>query len=419
MRFAALKALLKNRNYVIYSAGNAVSLTGTWIHGIAFAWLVWQMTHSPFWLGAVATAGLAPTLFAGLIGGVMADRMDRLRLTILTQIISFVLTMGLFILYSLDAINIWLLILFKILLSTAVAISQPARMALIPTLVGPSQVGPAVSFGSLVFNVARFIGPAIAGLIIATAGIGAAFLINSLTFIAMTAAILSLRLPEGFARKPESTKPKESMLAQLKESAAYVRAHGGVLTMFVLLIVAVVFVRPISDFLPAIVTHVHGRGVEGVAIFTSCVAAGSIVGGIWTAGRDVSGLTQSSLRSAAIYAGCIAVFVITPSFLAGCLIFATAGFFASIFTISTQTLIQASVEDDMRGRVMSLFFIISRGGPDLGALLIGIGGELAGLPIVFILGAMGCIVTCGVAWRRRDQLARALEHIKPIYTAAP
>src|SRR5690606_29613775 len=112
MRLAALRALLSNRNYVIYSAGNAISLTGTWIHGIAFAWLVWELTQSPFWLGMVATAGLAPTLLAGLIGGLLADRTDRLRLTIHTQLLCFALTFALFVLYELGVLNVWILIAF-------------------------------------------------------------------------------------------------------------------------------------------------------------------------------------------------------------------------------------------------------------------------------------------------------------------
>lgn len=408
MRAAALRALLSNRNYAIYSLGNAISLTGTWIHGIAFSWLVWEMTHSPFWLGVVATAGLAPTLLAGLIGGLLADSMNRLRLTLVTQALSFALTFALFVLYELGALNIALLIGFKVLLATIVAISQPARMALIPSLVGPKQIGPAVSFGSMVFNTARFIGPAIAGFVIATAGIGVAFLVNSLTFVAMGAAILALRLPPD-ATRPASKRNEERLIQQLSAAGVYVRDHGGALTLFLLLTVVVVAARPVSDFLPAIVTEIHHRGVEGVAILTSSIAAGSLCGGLWMAGRDVQGLTQTVLRSAVVYATCIAGFVLIRDFLIACAIFATAGFFTAVFATAAQTLIQSSVRDEMRGRVMSLWFIISRGGPDLGALLIGISAELAGLQPVFVLGAAACAFVSLLAWGRRRALASALE----------
>jgi MFS family permease len=419
LRLAALRALLSNRNYAIYSIGNIVSLTGTWVHAIAFAWLTWEMTHSPFWLGMVATAGMAPTFFAGLIGGVLADRMDRLRLTILTQLTSFALTLVLFALYEFDLLNVWILIAFKAMLATVVAISQPARMALIPRLVGPSMIGPAVSFGSMVFNTARFVGPAVAGVVIATLGIGPAFLINSLSFLVLTGAILLLRLPPGAMQPAASAGPRETLRQQLVSGVGYLKIHGGALTLFLLLIVVVVAVRPISDFLPAIVTHVYNRGVEGVALLTSSIAAGSIIGGFWSAGRNVEGLTASVLRSAVIYGVSIAAFVLTSNFWLGCAIFAAAGFFTSVFAISAQTLIQTSVEDDMRGRVMSLWFIVSRGGPDLGAFLIGVSGEFVGLPATFIVGALLCAGVSLWAWRRRRTLADTLEIIKPSQVAAP
>ncbi|MEZ6023781.1 MAG: MFS transporter [Hyphomonadaceae bacterium] len=419
MRIAALRALLSNRNYAIYSAGNAVSLTGTWIHGIAFAWLVWEMTRSPFWLGVVATAGLIPTLFAGLIGGVLADRMDRLRLTIITQALCFVITFTLFVLFELNALNVWILIVFKVLLATAVAISQPARMALIPNLVGPQMIGPAVSFGSMVFNTARFLGPAIAGVIISTAGIGPAFLINSLTFVVMAGAILTLKLPPGTTRPPPRARADSGVFSHFSETAGYVRAHGGVLTLFLLLTVVVVAVRPISDFLPAIATRVYDMGVSGVAMLTSSAAAGSILGGLWTAGRDVKGLTFSALRASLFYTACIVAFVLMRNFWIGCFIFAGAGFFTAIFAISAQTLVQSSVEDDMRGRVMSLWFILTRGGPDLGAFIVGLGGELVGLQATFIVGAALAALMTIWAWQRRELLAAKLEAVKSSYAATP
>ena len=409
MRLAALRALLSNRNYAIYSAGNAVSLTGTWIHGIAFAWLAWEMTRSPFWLGVVATAGLAPTLFAGLIGGVLADRIDRLRLTIASQVMCFLLSMALFALFALNALNIWMLIAFKVLLATFVALSQPARMALIPNLVGAGMIGPAVSFGSMVFNTARFVGPAVAGVVIAYGGVGPAFLINAFSYLVFTAAILSLKLPEG-AMKPSAQEKNESgFFKHIGGSFSYLRTHQGPLMLFLLMIIVVVFARPISDFLPALVTNVFNRGVEGVAILTSSIAAGSLLGGFWMAGRDVKGLTKFVLVGGLIYSLCIIAFVSVTHFLAGCALFAGAGFFTAVFATSAQTLVQTSVEDGVRGRIMSLWFIITRGGPDLGAFFMGVGGELIGLQGAFIAGGLLCVMACVWAYTRRREFAVMLE----------
>lgn len=413
MRFAALRALLSNRNYAIYSAGNAISLIGTWLQAITFGWIAWEMTHSPFWLGVVSAAGLAPTLVAGLLGGVLADRIDRLRLTLLTQIASFIVAMGLFALYQMDLLTVGLLILFKALLSTATALSQPARMALVSQLVGVEMIGPAISFSSMTFNTARFVGPALAGVLIATLGAGPAFLINALTFVAMAAAILMLRLPKDATRPIARGAATESMGRQLGGGLAYVRDHAGALTLFLLLVAVVVTVRPVADFLPAIVSRVFGRGVEGVAMLTSSLAAGSLLGGFWTAGRPLTGLTRSTLRACLFYIACIAAFILTSNFWVGCIILTTAGFFTAVFAISAQTLIQASVPDSARGRVMSLWFILSRGGPDLGALAIGLSAQAFGLHATFLSGVALCAVAILWAWTRAGRLAAELEIAQP------
>lgn len=413
MRFAALGALLSNRNYAIYSAGNAISLIGTWLQAITFGWIAWEMTRSPFWLGVVSAAGLAPTLLAGLLGGVLADSLDRLKLTILTQVASFLIAMGLFVLYQTDHLTIGLLILFKALLATATALSQPARMALVSQLVGVEMTGPAISFSSMTFNTARFVGPALAGVLIATLGAGPAFLINALTFLAMAGAILMLRLPKGATRPVARGAARESMARQLGGGLAYVRDHAGALTLFLLLVAVVVTVRPVADFLPAIVTRVFGRGVEGVAILTSSLAAGSLLGGFWTAGRPLAGLTRSSLRACFFYVACIAAFILTPNFWVSAAILTAAGFFTAIFAISAQTLVQASVPDGSRGRVMSLWFILTRGGPDLGALIIGLSAQLFGLHGTFLGGVALCLAAVVWAWGRAARLTGELETAQP------
>ncbi|MCR6646079.1 MAG: MFS transporter [Terricaulis sp.] len=403
---------MSNRNYAIYSAGNAISLTGTWIHGIAFAWFAWELTRSAFWLGVLGTVGLAPTLFAGLIGGVLADRIDRLRLTIMTQIMCFLLSMTLFVLFSFNLLNIWLLIIFKVLVAIFVALSQPARMALIPNLVGPKMIGPAVSFGSMVFNSARFIGPAVAGIVISIGGVGPAFLINAFSYLAFAAAIIALKLPPEVMR-PAAPAEKASFLQHVGGSFSYLKQHQGALTLFVLMIFVVVFARPISDFLPAIVAKVFNRGVEGVAFLTSSIAAGSLLGGLWMAGRDVKGLTNFMIGGAIAYAVCIIAFVTVTHFWAGCALFATAGFCTSVFATSAQTLVQTSVDDSVRGRIMSLWFIISRGGPDLGAFFMGVGGELIGLQGAFIIGCLICMGMSLWTFTRRKPLAAQLEVTRP------
>lgn len=410
MRLAAIRALFANRNYAIYISGNIVSLTGTWIQSIAFGWLIWELTQSVFWIGVMSMVAFVPTLLAGLVGGVMADRLDRLRLTATTQILSFLLTFGFFLLYEFGVVNLAVAMIFRIMLSTTISLSQPARMTIIPTLVEPHQLASAVSFGSMVFSTARFIGPAIAVFTIAYSGLGGAFLLNALSFLTMCIAIVALRIDRK-ALNERPTKKKTSVWSDFGSSFGYVAQHGGISTIFLLAAVTVICVRPISDFLPAIVDLMFGKGVESVAILTSSLAGGSIMGGIWAAGRDAKGLVASALLASGAYACCIAVFVWIGNFWIGCGVFALAGFFTVAFMTAAQTLIQTSVDDDMRGRVLSLWFVLSRAGPDIGAFSIGIVATALGLQGTFSIGAALCVIGSLMAWRRRATLAPILERV--------
>jgi MFS family permease len=413
MRVAAIRALFANRNYAIYISGNIVSLTGTWIQSIAFGWLIWQLTQSVFWVGVMSMVSFVPTLLAGLVGGVMADRMDRFRLTATTQIFSFALTFGFFILYELGWVNLAVAMCFRVLLSISISVSQPARMTIIPTLVEPHQLASAVSFGSMVFNTARFIGPAIAALTIAAFGLGAAFLLNALSFLTMCLALAAIRI-DRTALNNRPTKKKASVWTDFGNSFGYVANHGGLGVIFLLAAVTVICVRPISDFLPATVDLIFGKGVESVAILTSSLAGGSILGGVWAAGRDAKGLVTSALLASGAYACCIVAFMWIGNFWLGCGIFALAGFFTVAFMTAAQTLIQTSVDDEMRGRVLSLWFVLSRAGPDIGAFSMGIVASGLGLQVTFTVGALLCIGASLLAWHRRATIAPILERVMGI-----
>lgn len=410
MRLSAIAALFANRNYAIYISGNIISLTGSWIQSIAFGWLIWELTQSVFWVGVMSMVAFVPTLLAGLVGGVMADRLDRLRLTATTQIFSFILTFGFFILYQLDAVNLAVAMVFRILLSTSISLSQPARMTIIPSLVAPQQLASAVSFGSMIFNTARFIGPAIAALTIAYGGLGMAFLLNALSFLVMCTALMLLKVDHRELNE-RPAKKKSGIWSDFGSSFGYVANHSGLSVIFLLAGVTVFCVRPVSDFLPAIVDIVFGKGVESVAILTSSLAGGSILGGIWAAGRDAKGLVSSALLASGAYALCIIIFIWAGNFWFGCGVFALAGFFTVAFMTAAQTLLQTSVDDDMRGRVLSLWFVLSRAGPDIGAFSIGVIATGLGLQVTFTIGAALCVGASLLAWQRRAVIAPILERV--------
>ena len=406
MNFSNLTALLRHRNYAIYCAGNVISLTGSWIQRIAIAWLAWEMTQSPFWLGVVAASGLVPVLIVGPLGGVLADRLSQIRLIAVSQFLACVLATVLIIVYSAGLLSLGLLIAFRALLSAILAISQPTRMALIPSLVGPGQLTAAISFGAVVFNVARILGPALAGVLLAIGDYRIAFIANALTYLVFVVAILQIRMD---APPRINERRTGSIAGEIRIGVRYVLGHPGISIIFLFMLVAVTAARPISELLPAFVDVVYNMDVGGFALMTSSMAVGSILGGLWTTQRGLPGLTRTAITCGALYALSIAVFVLIPVYWLAVPVIALASLFTAVFGISSQTLIQSSVDDDVRGRVMSLWFVVQRAGPPLGALIMGALADWWGLSVPFLVGSGLCLITAGVAWSKRNALARALE----------
>ncbi|MCC5870706.1 MAG: MFS transporter [Gammaproteobacteria bacterium] len=407
MAVSALRGLFLERNYAIYTAGNTLSLIGTWIHRIALGWFVWELTRSPFWVGVYAASGIIPILFTGLIGGVLADILDRRRLALWSQVAACGLMLVLFAFYQLELLTLATLLVFRVLLAGVISISQPARMALLPSLVSPAQVVAAVSFGAVVFNVARLAGPALAALILAKGGFGAAFLANAVSYLAMIIALLLVNIDP--ARLPKARQRTATMTGDIAAGVRYVIRHDGMLPIFVLFVVVVLLARPVSALLPAFVELSFSMGVEGFAILTSSMAVGSILGGVWATGRVLRGLTSATILAAVGYALCVALFSAATSFIVAAFLLGLAGFFTVLFGASAQALIQSAVEEDYRGRVLGLWFVTMRAAPELGALLLGIAAEVIGLSLSFIGSAVCCLLVCWWVWQRRVTLSAALE----------
>ncbi|MGH6924551.1 MAG: MFS transporter, partial [Propylenella sp.] len=217
---------LKNPSFGIYTAGSAVSLIGTWMQRVVTGWLAWELTGSGAWLGLVVFADLFPTVIVGPIAGAYADRSDRLFVTKVSQTLAMLQAFALFGLTATGLINIWLLFVLTLFLGIVAAFNQPARLALIPALVPRSDLTAAVAVNSVVFNLARFLGPAVAGLVIATVGVPVAYAANALTFVAFLVALAWVRLIE------EEALPSKhgTLFADLVAGIRYAGSHVGIAT---------------------------------------------------------------------------------------------------------------------------------------------------------------------------------------------
>jgi len=413
-RFDLILRAFRNPNYAVYVAGNSVSLIGTWMQRIGVGWLTWELTESEAWLGVIAFADLFPSVFIGPIGGAVADRFSRVRIILIAQMTAMVLAFALFAFTASGTMDIWLLLFLVFANGIVLGFNQPSRLALIPSLVPREDLSTAVAINSIIFNLARFVGPAIAGALIVSGGTASVFLANGLTYTAFLLALTRLRLP------PDPPRPRApgrgmgaramALVGDVREGIAFTARHPGIGPILLLLAINSMTVRPFVELLPGFAATVYGRGADGLALMVSTIGVGAILGGLWLAGRPgMRGLTMVTLASILGLAVAILGFVATDVFAVGLVSLAFAGIALVLSGVGTQTLVQLSVYETMRGRVLSLYGIIFRGGPAAGALVIGLVAELIGLRLATAIGAVASLGVWVWAWLRRERMRESLE----------
>jgi predicted MFS family arabinose efflux permease len=394
-----------HRNYRIYAGGNAVSLVGIWMQRVAVGWLAWTLTHSGAWLGVMSMAEFFPVVFLSPIAGALADRRDRIGIIRVTQIAGSVEATLLAVLVYTDTIMIGLLFVLTLLLGVFNAMAQPSRLALIPTLVDRAALPSALAINAIIFNSARFLGPAVAGIVITRVSVGAAFAANAATYVAFLIAMTNLR---GLPALPVAA--TQSVLKASAEAYVYASRHPGIAPMLLLFTVTTIGTRGFVELFPGFADSVFGRGPEGLSMLTSTVGLGAICGALWMLLRPaIAGLTRLVLANTLVISLAILAFTATAQFTLALPCVFLAGTAMTITGIGAQTLLQAAVDIRMRGRIMALYGMIFRAGPAVGAVLMGSFSERFGLRLPL---AVGALVSCGFwAWTRlkRRRMAETLE----------
>ena len=405
-RFSAIRSAFSNRNYAIYVAGNSISLLGYWVQRLAVGWLAWELTESGFWLGAIAFVDLFPVVLIGPFAGVLADRVDPRRILQICQGLAMLQAATLCVLTALDVITIEILLGLSLFLGIAIAVNQPARLSLVHSLVRPEDITTAVALNSVIFNSARFIGPACAGLVITGLGVTWAFAINSVSYGALIVAVGLLRLPP----KEAASRKRAGVFDELGEGMRYAFGNAAILPLLLLFVAASMLARPMFELLPGFADAVFHRGAGGLAMLTSAVGLGAIVGGVWLAQRGtVVGLTRLVLTGTGMSGVLLLVFTGTDIFWLAMAATALTGVSQVVCGVGVQTLIQTSVAGHMRGRVLSLWGIIARGGPAVGALIMGWASGYLGLRWPVAAGGVLCILAALLLLARRRRMEKLLE----------
>lgn len=400
--FSGMRRVFSNRNYAIYAAGNSVSLIGLWVQRLGVGWLAWELTRSGFWLGAVAFADLFPVMVLGLFGGVLADRYDRRRLLLGGQVLALVQALALWALTMVGRIDIELLFALALFQGIVIAVIQPARLSLIPRLVRDEDLSAAVAMGAVLFNIARFIGPAFAGVIISLAGVATAFAFNALTYVALIVALAAIRV----TARPAAARAPQSVLAAVAGGISYAAHHGAIAPVLLLMAAMSVLPRPAIELLPGFADAVFARGAGGLALLTSSVGLGALAAGIVLAQRrSAAGMTTVALNAGFVAGAGIGVFAATRNIWIASAALGAVGFAVASLGVATQTLIQTGVADDMRGRVLSIWGLLLRGLPAVGALAMGWISDFVGLRPPVLAAAALYVAALLFLSRRRAAIA--------------
>jgi MFS family permease len=400
-----VRAALSEANYRIFTIGNVFSLVGTWVQRVALSWLVWELTGSGAWLGAVAFADLFPMVLVTPMAGAMADRSDRLRVTRISQVLLMVHAGVLAILSALDLLTSGLILVLALIGGIITAFNQPFRMALLPSLVERPNLISAVAVNSIVFNTARFVGPAIAGLVIAKGSLTLAFMINFGTFAVFSWTLACIRL----SAVDQAPSTRSGLMTSVVEGWRYAAGNVDLGVMLLMLMAVSLCVRPILELMPSYAA-LFGSDAAGFALMTSVIGLGSLVGAIWLSRQAnpealaTMALSNGLLMGAALLAGALA----GQEWL-GLLALFVLGFGMVVSGIANQTVIQLAVPDHLRGRLLALHGMIFRGAPALGALVIGALSDWTGLRGPLAAGAAATFAFSGIVYARRKVILKSLD----------
>ena len=383
-------SLRKHRNYRLFFAGQLISITGTWMQNIALAWYVVELTHSPVAVGVLAFCRFAPFTVFGLVSGVLADRLDIRRLVIATQLAAMLVSIALAVLAFSGADSVAAAYVLAALGGTALVFDAPARHAFTFQLVGREELPNAVALNASLFNASRVVGPAIAGVIIATVGVGACFATNAVTFLAVLTSLLLIR-PHELFQLERGERP--GLVAGVREGLAYGLRSPRVRTILAMTIVVTTVGFNFHVLVPVLASETLDAGPRTFGVLSACFGAGALLGALLSA---TLGRASWKVLMAGIGGFSATLLVLAPQDTApaaGALLFVVGTCF-TLWQANSQSILQLTAPDHLRGRVLSLYLFAFGGLAPLGGLLAGWLSDVGGTQLAFtVAGVTGLTMT--------------------------
>jgi len=391
--FASLR---RHRNYRLFFFGQLTSVAGTWMQNIAMAWLVVQLAPSSRGLavGLLAVCRFGPFTLLGLFAGVVTDRFDNRRVVIVTQSAQMIFSALLATITLVGHVQLWEVYAIAVLGGCALVFDAPSRQNLTFQMVGRAELPNAIALNSSLFNIARILGPALAGVLIAAVGAGWCFAINTASFVAVLGCLLAMRVSELF---PLHDRRKPALWSGTREGFAYALRNRTVLVILAMMVVFASVCFNFNIILPLLAKNTLDAGPRTFGIISACFGAGALVGALWAAA-----VSRATWRIMFIGAGGFAIseLLLAPidsTLLAGLMLFVTGIFFTS-FSANSNAVLQLASADHIRGRVLGLYYYAWNGLAPLGALLVGWMCDRGGTELAFLVGGIaGLVMTVGGA----------------------
>jgi MFS family permease len=395
------RSLWRERDFLLYSLGNAISYIGGWAQRIGIGWLSWELTQSATWVGCIALAQYLPLIVLSPFFGVLLDRQERRGYALVVNGSAALLAMALYELTARHWMNIQILLVLAILLGIVNSAYQAVRLAMVNDLVRPERLGQAIAINSIVFNLTRAVGPAVAGILIAHQGVAAAFGANAVSFIAILGALSIIDL-----RAPGARAPRKGLLVESREGFAYASTHPRLRGLLILAAITAVLGRGGLELLPAFSAMIFNRGSTGLAELNTAAGVGAITGAVILSRAGTGPLLAALTRYATLAVGVLlAAFGVSSNYTAGLVIMTAFGLAMILCSVGLQTLLQSALDDRFRGRVLGLWSAVNVAGPGVGAAILGALAQPAGLPAVTVVSGLLCAgLVFSVIGRRRFAL---------------
>ena len=400
---------LRHRNFRLFFGGQSISLIGTWMTRVATSWLVYRLTKSALLLGTVGFAGQIPTFLFAPFAGVLVDRIDRRKVLLWTQALAMVQSLALAWLTLSHRVTIGEVLALSVMQGMINAFDMPGRQSFMVKMVGDrADLSNAIAINSSMVNIARLLGPALAGLLIAATSEGWCFLVDGVSYIAVIASLVAMRLPFEEPRPAEA-----SMVTQLSEGWTYVSGSRPIRTILSLFALLSLMGWPFMVLMPVFAAQVLHGGPHTLGFLMGAVGVGSLSSALaMVARRSVRGLTKMIPIAALAFGIGLIAFGLSRSFWLSMLMMLLTGFGMMQGLTASNTIIQTLVDENMRGRVMSYYTMAFVGMAPFGSLLAGMLAQAIGAPHTVLVSGVACILGATWFW---SQLPAVRREMRPIY----